>query len=399
MEQCRQRWGNTLRPIRVLAIAACPFPLGRGTPTRILRQVELLAARGHEIHVATYHLGEPLESPGFAVHRIPRVRAYRKIEPGPTIAKLIVLDPLLVFLVRKLLSGQRFDVIHAHHFEGLLVARSAGRRLPIIFDVPTLLESELPYYHFLLPASWKRRLGKTLDRHLPRSADHVIAISDDMRDRLVALEPDLGERISVIASGVELDLFQVGEGRSPTLGAEELVFTGNLAAYQGVELMLEAVGRLAERRPGVRLKIVTLADFEPYRQLADRLGLAGRIDLVNEGFDRVPHHLASAAVALNPRTRCEGVPQKLVNYMAAGCPIVSFSGSAKTLEHRETGLIVEDDDIPAFADAVETLLADRKLACRLGANARLFVERELGWERTVDRLEETYEAVLQDGKQ
>jgi hypothetical protein len=39
--------------LRIAMIAACPFPLGRGTPIRIQRQAETLAARGHEVHVVT----------------------------------------------------------------------------------------------------------------------------------------------------------------------------------------------------------------------------------------------------------------------------------------------------------------------------------------------------------
>ena len=58
--------------MRIAIVAACPFPLPRGTPVRILRMAEALADRGHEVHVVTYHLelrrGE-LEDPpsiGFA---------------------------------------------------------------------------------------------------------------------------------------------------------------------------------------------------------------------------------------------------------------------------------------------------------------------------------------------
>src|SRR5690606_8883905 len=87
---------------RVLMLAACPFPAPRGTPVRILRIAESLAARGHEVHLATYHLGTSGGSLPFAVHRVPRVPTYRRMEPGPDYQKLAVMDPLLAGLTLRL---------------------------------------------------------------------------------------------------------------------------------------------------------------------------------------------------------------------------------------------------------------------------------------------------------
>ena len=52
-------------------------------------------------------------------------------------------------------------------------------------------------------------------------------------------------------------------------------------------------------------------------------------------------YLAAADVALNPRVHSSGTPQKLLNYMAAAKPVVSFEGSAKGLTHERDALIVE----------------------------------------------------------
>jgi glycosyltransferase involved in cell wall biosynthesis len=81
----------------------------------------------------------------------------------------------------------RVDMIHAHHYEGLLVAAAAPlrSRIPLIFDAHTLLTSELPFYHLGLPVRVKRRIGATLDRRLPAIADHVITVTDRIRSRLL----------------------------------------------------------------------------------------------------------------------------------------------------------------------------------------------------------------------
>src|SRR5512135_151945 len=145
----------------VAIIAACPFPFPRGTPIRILRMAVSLAARGHHVEVVTYHLAQPLADLPFAIHRIPRVPTYHKLSPGPTYQKLLLVDPLLTLKILSVVRSGHFDVIHAHHYEGLLASLPAARlfKIPLVFDVHTLLASELPHYALGLPANWLRGIG------------------------------------------------------------------------------------------------------------------------------------------------------------------------------------------------------------------------------------------------
>ena len=381
---------------RVAVVAACPFRYPRGTPVRIFRTADALARRGHDVHVVTYHLGESEPAERFAVHRIPNVRTYRKYSPGPTWQKLALVDSLLAVQLARVLSKHRIDVVHAHHIEGLLVALAAcvGRSLPVVFDAHTILESELPFYPLGVSGRAKAWLGRTLDRWLPKRAAHVIAVTDDVERRLLALAPSMVGRTSVIASGVELEQFDLrADQRPPATDAKTLVYTGNLAAYQGIDLMLRAFAELRRRRTDVRLRIVSESPFDPYDSLTAALGVRGAIDVVACGFDEVPRHLAEATVALHPRTSCDGLPQKLLNYMAAGRPVVSFAGSAKDLTHERLGLVVEDGDVYGFAGAIGRLLDDQALARALGENARAFVRAERSWERAAELTEQVYERV------
>lgn len=381
-----------MNSFRVLMVAACPFPQPRGTPIRVLRLAETLGRRGHEVDVVAYHLGTGSEPADYRLHRCRNIRTYRKLSPGPSVQKLLVVDPALVIATRRVLASRTFDLIHAHHFEGLLVSiASAGRTLPIVFDVHTLLENELPECGLPLPRRLAAALGRFLDRHVPARATRIVAASEKMRDRLQKLGVD-PRKLSVIASGVESELFeQITVPTSPA-SRHTLIFTGNLAPYQGIDAMIEAFARLRRLRQDVVLKIVTESDFGPYRQRVAELGLDSAIEIVADGFDHVPTHLAGANVALNPRTNCFGVPQKLLNYMAAGKPTVSFAGSAKSLTHGETGLVVEDGNIDAFAEAVHQLLDHPEIARRMGAKAQEYA-RGLSWSAACERFETVYEDI------
>jgi glycosyltransferase involved in cell wall biosynthesis len=357
---------------------------------------EALTRRGHEIHVVAYHLGDMTQPLPFAVHRIGG-SGYARTAPGPTWHKFLQLDPQLVRVLGRVLRERDFALIHAHHYEGLLAAllRTHGRSLPLVFDAHTLLESELPYYALGLPTAVKAAIGRTLDRCLPPRADRVIAVTDDMRTALVGLGQIASHRISVIPNGVEYQHFAAPVDelrREPT--QPRVTFAGSLAPYQGIDVLLEAFALMRARRKDVRLQLLTESDFSVYTRRAEALGVRASIDILNPDFATLPRYLQNAEVLLNPRPACNGIPQKLLNYMATGRPIVSYAGSAKLIEHGRSALVVADGDVQAFADATLHLLASPELGRELGANARRLVEAQYSWDRTAARVESVYEEVL-----
>ena len=379
-------------------IAACPFPAARGTPIRIQRIADELSNRGHDVNVFTYHLGSSGTST-YRIHRIPRVSTYTREAPGPSYQKLFLLDPLLAIKLARSLRASRYDLIHAHHVEGLLTALPSHWlfRVPLVFDVHTLLENELPYYPLGLPRRLLARIGRAMDRALPARADHVIAVSDTIRAALTNSCAVRGPEISVIPNGVEDEFFVPDTFRSAERRAASpsLVFAGNLAAYQGIESLLRAFALVRRTRPDLRLRILTDDSFTDYESLARELGIRDGIELDKVGLRELPHELAAADVAINPRSECAGLPQKLLNYMASGCPIVSFAGSARHLVHERNCLIAEDRDESGMAQAILRLLDRPDLARRLGSAARAYARAEFGWDRTAAKIEQVYGNVLQ----
>jgi len=381
---------------RVLMVAACPFPAARGTPARILRMAEELGRRGHEVHVAAYHLGDKLDKAPFTLHRICNVPTYRKMEPGPAYQKLAVVDPLLAWKVADLTRKLHPDVIHAHHYEGLLVSLPTRLRnaCPIVFDAHVLLDGELEYYSLGLSSRFRRNIACKLDGWAPHWCDHVIAISQEIRDRLCGEHEISPSDISIVANGVEDMFFQGQSNFFPDDGERRLIYTGNLASYQGTDFMLEAFAIVARQRRDVRLVIATDSNPREFEAHARNLRIAERIDYLNVPLKALPHLIASADVALNPRTRCPGVPLKLLNYMAAGAAIVSFAGSAKYLVHGRNGWVVNDGDVAEFAAGILALLDSTEQRTQLGNEARSFAAHSLSWAQNAAAVERVYDLVL-----
>lgn len=347
--------------------------------------------------MATYHLGAGPVAPNVQVHRIGDVPSYGKLGPGPALGKLLRVDPALAALLRRLLRRERFDVIHAHHVEGVLVSAVArvGLGVPLVFDAHTLLASELPYYRLGLPSGAKAALGRFGDRLVPRLADHTACVTETIRAKLVGpggIDPN---RVSVVSNGTEIDHFDPARVR-PVLprSGRTLIFTGNLAEYQGIDLMLKAFQRVAADCPDVRLLVASDSSFAPYEALARALGIRERVDIEpSPAFADLPRLLASAEIALNPRENADGIPVKLLNYMAAARATVSFAGSAPGVSHGVNGWLATSGDIDAFAAGITALLQDPARARTMGAAARDYVVEHASWPKAAERCERIYESL------
>ncbi|HVS76703.1 MAG TPA: glycosyltransferase family 4 protein [Steroidobacteraceae bacterium] len=380
---------------RIAMVAACPMPARRGTPLRIERLAEALTARGHHVELVTYHVADGPQPLGIPVHRIFKRPVYWRMPVGPSLRKLAVYDPALSLKLTRVLAARQFDVIHAHHVEGLLVALPVRlrHRVPLVYDAHTMLSAELPSYAAGLTRGAFAALGGWLDGALPRRADHVVAVTPDIRERLLGVHGLAPDRVSVVTNGVETERFRVTVQPNHD-GFIRLIYTGTLAQYQDIDLLLEAFARARRVRPDLRLCFSVSSSFEPYEATARRLGVREAIEVVLDGFGELPQRLAAAAIAVLPRVSCPGIPQKLLNYMAAGKAIVASAGSAKLLEHERTGLVVANGDVSGFADAVLRLAGDPALGERLGRSAREVVEQDFSWERAAERMEPVYEQVI-----
>ena len=151
-----------------------------------------------------------------------------------------------------------------------------GRRagLPVVVKV---LGSDI----LMLPQFPARRPGTEA---AVRAADAVLAVSADLRERLVAMGVER-ERIRVIYDGVDSNIFRPGsraEARQRVgfASAEPLVlFVGNLVAVKGIDVLLEACARLeAEGKKKVRLVVIGSGLMRAAHEQQSRvLGLSRRV--------------------------------------------------------------------------------------------------------------------------
>lgn len=383
----------------VLMVAASPFPLPQGSQVLIADLAENLRRRGHRVEIVTYATGKKDPRLGVPVRRAPGVPFYRRLDPGPSVWKPL-LDILLARKLHSLARRSRPDVLHSHNFEGLLTALWVRRRtgIPVVYHLHNLMEPELPAYFRFWPMRWAgRRLGRWVDGNLPRRADACIVLNEQAASYLHnhGVAP---ERIQVIPPSVEANP-PTGRARQVRqrwgLGDRPVVlYSGNLDRYQDLGFLLRAFRRVRASRPDALLVVATHLGIEGKQEeaLRRRLGEGERL-LTVRTWHEMNELIGVCDVAVSPRQVCWGFPIKVLNYMAAGRPIVSAAGSAQGLRHGETALVVPDQDERAFAEAIVTLLENPELAGRLGQAARRETERISKSAASVEAIEAVYRSV------
>lgn len=250
-------------------------------------------------------------------------------------------------------------------------------------------------------AEHQKRWHLTLDRLTSRLGCGSVCVSEGVRRFSVeqgGLDPD---RLTVIPNGVDPSRFyEAVPTPRESLGVPEEAYlaltVGRLDVQKGLPDLLEAVERIGESSGSWRLAIVGDGPLRGWLhdQVASRPGLSCRVLILGRRGD-VPSLMRSADLLIHA-AHWEGMPNVVLEAMAAGLPVVSTAveGSVDLVTPGRTGWLVPIGDTPKLAEAIRTALADREAARRMGGAGRLRVESDFATSRMVASYEELWARVL-----
>ena len=396
-----------MKPLTVAMVAACAFPANHGTPAAIREMSENLASRGHSIHVVTYPLKEDIPIERVRIHRVRKVGGNQMIAVGPGYRRL-AFDALMIPKLCEVIRKYQVDIIHAHNYEGALVGYAAKKLtgIPLIYNAINTMISELPSYGFIRPQFMAVKLAELLDYVTPRMADFIFANTEELMSFIIGkgLPADC---VKVISTGVQVEMFAKGDGNKVRdtflIGGKPLVmYTGTFDQFQGLDYLFNAFKIVQDQYPEAVLLLVGSTvnpeHLVKYKSMARELRLENNVIFTTSSLDNLPDFLAAADVTVSPRPISMGMPVKLLNYMAAAKPSVSFEGSARFLRHRENALLVKSEDTLEFGKAVIQLIADKSLARQIGINARNSIEGNYDYKTLSKKIESLYNFVLEKQK-
>ncbi len=358
-----------------------------------------LASEGNEVEVITAleeNLPEMETGGGVTVHRVAPYHG----RPLNFFAWVHQLNLAMLEKGVRLCREKRFDLVHAHDW---LVAY-AGRGLKHIFQIPLIASVHATEFgrNHGLHTDEQRYIGE-VEWSLTYEAWKVICNSRYMRSEIEGVFNLPPDKIAIIPNGIRAEAFQVSAPdpavRQRFAAAEEkvLFFIGRLVREKGVQVLLEALPKISERIPNLRLII---AGEGPYAEELHRhtlnLGLDRRVTFAGYIDEETRNQLyALADLAVFP-SLYEPFGLVALEAMAAQTPVVvsDTGGFAETVQHGVNGIRVAVENDFELAEQIGMLLAHPDAARRLAQKALQDVERHYSWFSIARQYEEIYQQVV-----
>ena len=355
---------------------ACPYEWSRpgGMQNHIRSLARALIERGHEVVVLTPGPTSSRREAGgldvVALGRTLPIPANGSVAP-------ISLSPLLVTRARGALHDFDPQVVHAHEplVPSVSLATVVASSVPVVGTFHASARSSLGY----------RVAAPVLARALRKIAVRTV-VSDQARALVTRYFP--GD-YTLMFNGVDFDRFASATasdfGERPAI-----LFLGRLEKRKGLEVLIQAVARLADLRP--RLVVAgTGPKDRAMRKLAHRLNVdtqwLGRLD-----DDDVPRAFKAADVYCAPNLGGESFGIVLLESMASGTPVMASSLEAFESVTGGAAQLVPPGDAAALGAALRKVLTNSEERTRL-STAGLRRAQAFDWRRLVPRVEAIYTSV------
>ena len=400
--------------LRVLHVLDHSLPLHSGYTFRtraILREQEKLGWQ-------TFHLTSPKQGAGLPdfedcdglrFHRTPPAEG--SLSRWPVVGELMLMK-MLERRLDEVARAVRPDLIHAHSpllnaFPAIRVARRLS--IPVVYEIRAFWEDAAVDHGTTRAGSLRYRATRALETRAIKQVDHVFTICEGLRADIVARDI-AASKVTVIPNAVDIESFAAGSTPDAALsaqlglaGATVLGFIGSFYAYEGLDLLLDALPRMLAQRPEVRLLLVGGGPQEAnLRAQAQRLGIADKVVFsgrvphaeVQRYYDLVdvlayPRHSMRLTELVTPLKPLEAMAQERV-FVAS-----DVGGHRELIRDGETGTLFRAGDAGALAQAVIDLLAKREAWPARRAAGRRFVESERTWRNSVANYQEPYSLLSQ----
>lgn len=225
-------------------------------------------------------------------------------------------------------------------------------------------------------------------------ADHIIAVSQCVRDYVLNSYPVPRDKLTVIQRGVDVDAFRQRElspqwlerwfRQYPQLAGKKIIMMpGRISRWKGQLDFLAMMSQLVRERPDCHGIIVGGAEpgkehfLEELEKERARLNLTDKVSFLGQRNDMTTLYLL-ADVVCHMSTKPEPFGRTVTEALASGTPVLAYDrgGAAETLRTCFPDGLVAPDNTSQFAKAALALLSQPTPPIRIPERFRLTAQTE-----------------------
>ena len=223
--------------------------------------------------------------------------------------------------------------------------------------------------------------------------DHVLVVSEDMKDYAVTNYNCKRTNVSVIPPGGRL-LFDKSVLETRDMPAK-IVYAGLVAHREHVDLFVNSMPFVLSQVPHAQFFITNKGEaIRNIKQLSTKIGVSPEFFWYND-YDRANIFFSSCHLGVLPSSndvaRKMGTPAKLFNYLSVGLPVVAndIGGWTDIIKEHDIGLLVSDDP-EDFGEALVNLLKSPKTLQDYAINAMELIATKYNWDNSASTLAKIY---------
>jgi PEP-CTERM/exosortase A-associated glycosyltransferase len=309
--------------------------------------------------------------------------------------------------LRQILSKEHPDIIHAHSpcLNGLA---AFGLGLPVVYELRSSWEDAAVSTGTTTEGSLRYRASRWLETFVLRRAAAVTTICEGLRQEAIRRGVS-SDRLLVVPNAVDADALRPRQSLSTAMRTKfglqnkfVLGFVGSFFAWEGLDLLIQALQDVIARRPDVRLLLVGGGIHEAaLRETCKRLEVEAQVTFAGQ----VPHTAILDAydaidLLVYPRRSMRltemVTPLKPLEAMALGKAVLAsdVGGHRELVSEDKTGVLFQAGSASALATAILRVMEDHGLQERLRENGPAYVRQHRAWPEAVRRYGPLYADVL-----
>jgi glycosyltransferase involved in cell wall biosynthesis len=314
-----------------------------------------------------------------------------------------IMDLFALLWIKRFLSKNRFDLVHTHETKSSFLTRLAFSKkspTPLIYGI-----------HGVVFNDPRSNVGNKIYEFLERStigkADHLIAVSQDVKSEYLVRNIGTDMPWEVIYSGVDVAKFVTPQPDTnsailrSTLGISDkdlvLINIGRFSSSKNQKDTIIAFRKICDLNPQINLRLILVGEGPEKsncESIVENLGLAKRVEFA--GFQKsIEEYLAISDLNVITSLR-EGLPRVVVESSLAGIPTVGYQveGILEIVSDQESGVIVPQGDLEALVLGLNELITDTEKRRKFGILAREIALSNWSHESMNNRIYALYRRVL-----